>query len=433
MAYIRSYKIKTGKTKYLVEVRVSGSKNRAKCFNRKTDAKEWALQMEYASQRQAAGLPDNNKHTVADTIDRYIREYSKNYASFSSIKANILWWKKELGSRYLHTITPFDLVDCRNKLATSPKLGRVKGSEDTVPLYDEYGRPLLRSPRTIQKYLLYFSAVLTIACDEWGWISENPMMRVKKPKVDNERIRFLSDYYHLWPGEKSPRHWDGLSDAERVAVPTAFPRAYELPRLMEAFQHQFFYAFYKYKPEWAYNLFIIRLGTGLRPKEASHMAWEDNDLVSHPIVIVDLRHKCLILKKTKMDTRPRSKPLSGEPLKILMQMYKDRDSNNPLVFVRPDGKAPYDFCKRIQRAIREAGLIDFAWHDVRHTTASYLAMMGANQREIMEALHHRTLIASQRYQHIAESHMRNLLSTYNSALFDEREEMSRHANNPLTD
>lgn len=43
-------------------------------------------------------------------------------------------------------------------------------------------------------------------------------------------------------------------------------------------------------------------------------------------------------------------------------------------------------------------------HDLRHCTASYLAMNGGTLVEIADILGHRTLSMVKRYTHIADSH-----------------------------
>ena len=52
----------------------------------------------------------------------------------------------------------------------------------------------------------------------------------------------------------------------------------------------------------------------------------------------------------------------------------------------------------------KAGIKDFRFHDLRHSFASYLAMQGANQFDLQDALRHRSLVMTQRYVHLMPSH-----------------------------
>jgi len=61
--------------------------------------------------------------------------------------------------------------------------------------------------------------------------------------------------------------------------------------------------------------------------------------------------------------------------------------------------------------------VDFRFHDLRHSTASYLAMNGASQLEIAEVLGHRTLQMVRRYAHLSESHVKGLIEKLDDDIF----------------
>ena len=56
-------------------------------------------------------------------------------------------------------------------------------------------------------------------------------------------------------------------------------------------------------------------------------------------------------------------------------------------------------------AVTKAELEDFRFHDLRHTTAPYLAQGGATLLEIAAVLRHKTLTMVKRYAHLADSHV----------------------------
>ena len=67
--------------------------------------------------------------------------------------------------------------------------------------------------------------------------------------------------------------------------------------------------------------------------------------------------------------------------------------------------------------MKNAEITDFHWHDLRHSTASYLAMNGATLAEIAEVLGHRTLAMVKRYAHVSQSHTAGVVEKMNEKIF----------------
>jgi integrase len=76
-----------------------------------------------------------------------------------------------------------------------------------------------------------------------------------------------------------------------------------------------------------------------------------------------------------------------------------------------------DIRKAWENARDAAQLEDFRFHDLRHSTASYLAMKGASLVEIAEVLGHRTLQMVRRYAHLSESHVKGLVESLGEDIF----------------
>ena len=60
--------------------------------------------------------------------------------------------------------------------------------------------------------------------------------------------------------------------------------------------------------------------------------------------------------------------------------------------------------------LKAAQIEDFKFHDLRHTTASYLAMNGASMREIADVLGHKTMAMVKRYTHLSEAHTASVVN-----------------------
>lgn len=209
-----------------------------------------------------------------------------------------------------------------------------------------------RSPSTVVRYMAALSHCFTTAVKEYQWMQDNPMNRVSKPSEAKGRTRFLSDD--------------------------------ELARLTAACQDS--------GNKYLYPAFLVALSSGARLNEVIGLRWPDVDLVKGSA----------LLHETKNGER-RSIAIKGGPLEVLREYAKVRRLDTDLLFPGRTGKPAY-IRKPWLRALKEAQIEDFHWHDIRHTTASYLAMNGCSLLEIAEILGHKTLQMVQRYSHLTEKH-----------------------------
>ena len=342
----------TGDITYRVKVRLKGKPTQSATFTRLTDAKKWAAATETAIREgRHFKTAEAKKHTFAELADRYIKdELPKKPKQEVKQTQQLEWWKDKLGAYLLSDITPSLIGQYRDELASG-----------------ETCRGTQRSPATVVRYMAALSHAFTVAVNDWEWLEDSPMRKVKKPKEPRGRVRFLDD-------------------AERQ-------------RLLDACKES--------SNAWLYPCVILALSTGMRQAELMGLKWQD----------INLKEGFLILHETKNGERRRV-PLAGHGLELLREHAKIRRLDTDLLF---PGKAhpnkPMDLRTPFETALKHAQINDFHWHDLRHCTASYLAMDGASLAEIAEILGHKTLSMVKRYSHLSDGHVSNVISRMNNKLF----------------
>lgn len=352
MATIQERKTSDGKVMYRVQVRLKGHPTESATFERKTDAKKWAQQTESAIRDgRHFKTREAKKHTVEEMIDKYIKSVLPTKPkSEETQKGQLLWWKSEIGPYTLADVLPALIGECRDKLLT-----------------DKNERGIVRGPATVVRYMAAFSHTLSVAANEWGWLDDTPMRKVKKPKEPRGRVRYLSDK--------------------------------ERERLLEAAKLS--------RNKFLYPVVLLAISTGMRYSEILNLKWDD----------VDLDRKFVILHDTKNGER-RNVPVVQLAHTVLSDLSKSKRKGATLVF--PSSTAP-QMPARLRRswetALAKAEIADFRFHDLRHSAASYLAMNGATLAEIAEVLGHKTLAMVKRYAHLSEQHTSKVVAAMNEKIF----------------
>ena len=145
-------------------------------------------------------------------------------------------------------------------------------------------------------------------------------------------------------------------------------------------------------------LVLIAITTGARRSELSHLKWSQ----------IDLERGLAYIPTTK-NGEPRTLPLTDSVISDLSQL----DQQQELIFhSKRQTQKPYDFTKLWLKALDEAGITNFRFHDLRHTCASYLAQGGASLLEIAEVLGHKQIQMTKRYAHLCVSHKQKLINDH---------------------
>jgi len=185
---------------------------------------------------------------------------------------------------------------------------------------------------------------------EWGYIKENPFAKVKLLKEEEK--------------------------------PPIFIQPEDMERILDYFRE---------RDKVFYCLVYFTLETGARRVEVLRLRWED----------IDWKRKVVVLHGK--GNKKRVTPLSSRLEKVIREC----------ILIKEKGKVfPYEHQDSIThkwvKAMKALGL-KYRFHDVRHTTASWLVMNGVPIRVVQELLGHSDIRTTQIYAHLAPEVLREAI------------------------
>jgi len=146
------------------------------------------------------------------------------------------------------------------------------------------------------------------------------------------------------------------------------------------------------------NIVITALNTGMRKSEILRLTWDR----------VDLKNRVILLDKTKNGER-REIPINDTLYQTLSDII--RNLKTDFVFYNPETLKPFvDIKRSFGAALKKSHILDFHFHDLRHTFASRLAMAGADLPTIQKLLGHKTINMTLRYAHLSNVHLKDAVS-----------------------
>jgi len=357
MATITLRTASDGAKSYRAEVRLKGHPAQRATFARLTDARRWAQATESAIREgRHFKTTEAKRRTVAELVDRYVREVCPHKKDGAHQARQLAWWKEQIGAYALADVTPALIAEYRDHRAAqaTPRGERT-------------------SPATVVRYLAVLSHAFTVAVKEWGWLDDNPARKVTKPKEPRGRVRFLDD-------------------AERA-------------RLLEACKASA-------SPD-LYPAVVLALSTGGRQQEILGLRWPQIDLARKVATLHET-------KNGERRVLPLAGPALELLKARAKVRRLDTDLVFPGRKRQADGSIkPVDLRTPFETALKVAGVEGFRWHDLRHTAASYLAMNGASLAEIAEVLGHKSLAMVKRYAHLSDAHVAGVVERMNARMFGE--------------
>lgn len=229
-------------------------------------------------------------------------------------------------------------------------------AEITPALIDEFKQRRKAAgvkPATINRQLNIFRRMFNIARKRWMWIKEIPVIEMEA-KADQKRVRHLSfDEYH---------------------------------KLLVCCE------------VWLKPIVAVAAWTGLRQGNILNLKKEQVKLFERTITLEG--------KETK-NGENLIIPIAGPAFEALKNAIKTSHINSPYIFHKKDG-APYkkwNIHKKFKKALKEAGIEDFRFHDLRHCFASWNRQAGVDVDTIADLLGHKDTRMTRRYAHITPVHL----------------------------
>jgi len=226
---------------------------------------------------------------------------------------------------------------------------------------DEDGNPRPLSAAAVNRELALLRHLFRLAHEEWGALADVPRIRLEREPQG--RLRWLT------PEEAN------------TLLAKCREQKKDLAELVE-----------------------FCLLTGLRQSEALGLTWERCD-----------RSRGVIRIEETKSGRRREVPLVDESDAVLVRRGPQASG---LVFGSSSWTA---FRKHWEAAVQAAGLVDFHFHDLRHTFASWAVQRGVSLQELKHLLGHSSLAMVMRYAHLSQEHLRSAVGRLNGVLSKQAE------------
>ncbi|WKZ33527.1 MAG: tyrosine-type recombinase/integrase [Thermodesulfobacteriota bacterium] len=277
--------------------------------------------------------------TVSELLDKFIKDYASYHKSSNTVK-NDSSMSKEIKAFCGNT----RLVDVTPSLISS---------------YKDVCREKKLSPASINQRLTFLNKAFKLAIKEWEWCHINPIEKVSREKIRNERDRWLSLDEEKRLIEKS------------VLYPTIKGNKTE-PRY------------------WLQEVVVFALNTGMRQDEILSLQW----------TTVDLFRRTVTVMKSKNGEK-RTIPLNRKAFDLLKRKSIRNHIGRDYVFTSETGTkiSRRNLYRAFSKVVRRIKIDDFRFHDLRHTFATRLTQAGIDLYKISKLLGHKDLRTTQRYSH----------------------------------
>ena len=279
-------------------------------------------------------LPQAEANKVADSVKR-----EKNLFE--------LYIKPVIGNKTFKEITPLDLEHIKEGMFKAQK-----------------------APRSVQYALAVVRQIFNLANILDVYKGDNPVSKVKKPKINNRRLRFLTK-----------------EEADLLLT--------EL----------------KKRSQQLHDIALLSLHCGLRAGEIFDLTWDCINFETGQILVKDPKNK-----------NSRYAFMTTKVKEMLEKRYHGQI--NGLIFPNRNGGRIKRISRAFDRAVDELklnkGIEDkrqkVVFHTLRHTYASWLVERGVDLYTVKELMGHKTLAMTERYSHLGENTLKQAVSRLDESL-----------------
>ena len=292
---------------------------------------------------QDVELTEDSRMTLGEWLDRWLTDYKENtvrpgtLAGYRSCIENYI--KPRLGGKQVSLVTAQDVQKLYRKLKEN---GRVRE-------HPRFGSAL--SDTTINRLHAIFHQAMEDALHA-HIVAKNPTVGATVPKASHAPKRVLTD-----------KELDTFLDTVREDV------------------------------IWG-DFFYVELTTGLRRGEICALRWEDFDTKQETLHVRRTLHK----ENGKPLTTGDTKTYAGTRKIVLppstAQLLRERKKTAPTEWIFPNlfdpeqPIAPGTAYNRLKALLKETGLPDIRFHDLRHTFATHALSSGVDTKTLAGILGH---------------------------------------------
>lgn len=337
---------------------------------RKANARLAELLEAQRTGRGAATLAEQRAEAEAERKARQEADAEKAKAGITVAQAWAQYYLLTVANKAARTSAKEDQVW---RLWIAPVIGP-KPLKDVAPIHlERIKRNVLdagRAPRSAAYVLAVVRQLFNFARDHDLFGGTNPTGKVKAPKADNRRVRFLT------PDEAA-----GLLDT------------------------------LKGRSEDVWGMALLSLHGGLRAGEVFALTWPD----------VDFATGVLTLRNTK-SSKTRQVPMTSD-VRAMLEARRAASTGNALVFPSSTGGRIVQISDTFNRTVDALGLNDgvedsrqkVVFHSLRHSHASWLVQNGVPLYTVAKLLGHASLTMTERYSHLAPDHFKQAVKTLEAA------------------